>query len=111
MKSLNAQDMIKTLECLKSGLHEKWFKNEIEWFENIIQLLKRGEKIEGGLIKFLEKENPYPEDIFLPIEKEDFNKINDLLKREMGYSIDRLSGNMGRKLYKSIIEILKEVIK
>ncbi len=112
MKTLNAQDMIKTLECLKSGSHEKGFKNETnEWFENIIQLVKRGEKIEKGLIKFLENENPYPEDIFLPIEKEDFNKINDLLKNEMGYSIDRLMGNMGRKLYKSIIEILREMIK
>lgn len=60
------------------------------------------------LIQFLEEKNPYPEDIFLPIPKEDFNKINDLLKKEMGYSIDRLSGNMGRKLYKSIIEVIKE---
>ena len=76
-----------------------------------IKLLQRGEKIEEELIQFLEKENPYPEDVFLPIEKEDFDKINDLLKKEMGYSIDRLSGNMGRKLYKSIIEVLREMIK
>jgi len=79
--------------------------------DEIIILLKRGEKIEGELIQFLEKENPYPEDVFLPIPEEDFDKINDLLKKEMGYSIDRLFGNMGRKLYKSIIEIIKEVIK
>jgi len=68
--------------------------------DEIIILLKRGEKIEGELIQFLEKENPYPEDVFLPIPEEDFDKINDLLKKEMGYSIDRLFGNMGRKLYK-----------
>jgi len=97
-------------------------KKAIEWLKHslvmnsdnandTIKLLKRGEKIEGELIQFLEKENPYPEDVFLPIEKEDFDKINDLLKKEMGYSIDRLFGNMGRKLYKSIIEILREVIK
>ena len=75
-----------------------------------IKLLQRGEKIEEGLIQFLEKENPYPKDVFLPIPKEDFDKVNDLLKKEMGYSIDRLSGNLGRKIYKSIIGEIKEVI-
>ena len=79
--------------------------------DEVIALLQRGTRIEEELIQFLEKENPYPEDVFLSIEKEDFDKINDLLKKEMGYSIDKLFGNMGRKLYKSIIEILKEMIK
>ena len=63
------------------------------------------------LIQFLEEKNPYPEEIFPPIPKKDFDKINDFLKKEMGYPIDRLSGNMGRKLYKSLIEEIKEVIK
>ena len=63
------------------------------------------------LIQFLEEKNPYPEEIFPPIPEEDFNKINDLLKRKMGYPIDRLSGNIGRRLYKSIIEVIKDVIK
>jgi len=77
----------------------------------IIELLQRGQKIEEGLIQFLEKENPYPEGVFLPIKKEDFNKINNWLKKELGYPIDRLSGNLGRKIYKSFIEEIKEVIK
>jgi len=46
--------------------------------------------------------DPYSEDIFLPIPKEDFNKINNLLKEEMGYPLDRLSGNVGRELYKPL---------
>jgi len=56
-------------------------------------------------IKFLEgllTSDPYSKDIFLPIPKEDFTKINDLLKREMGYPLDRISGNVGRELYKSL---------
>jgi len=85
--------------------------NDAESLKQVIALLQRGEKIEEDLIQFLEKENPYPEDVFLPIPKKDFDKINDFLKKEMGYPIDRLSGNMGRKLYKSIIEVIKEVIK
>ena len=77
----------------------------------IIKLLQHGEKIEEDLIQFLEKENPYPKSVFLPIKKGDFNKINNWLKEELSYPINRLSGNLGRKIYKSIIEEIKEVIK
>jgi len=100
---MNTKDTIDVLKYhfnIKMGL-----------FKSVVGLLQCGKKIEEELIQFLEKENPYPEDVFLPVEKEDFNKINNLLKKEMGYSIDRLSGNMGRKIYKSIIEILREMIK
>ena len=97
-------------------------KEAIEWLKHslvmnsekanaIIELLQHGQKIEEELIQFLEKENPYPEGVFLPIKKEDFNKINNWLKKELGYSIDRLSGNLGRKIYKSVIKEIKEVIK
>ena len=64
-------------------------------------------------IEFVEnflKNNPYPEDIFTPILKEDYTKINDLLKKEMGYPIDRLFGNMGRKIYQTMGEDLKPII-
>jgi len=57
------------------------------------------------VITFLERlltSDPYSEDIFLPIPKEDFTKINELIKKEMGYPLDRLSGNIGRELYKSL---------
>ena len=107
-----AIEYLKTLKSLviidKEGLKVTLSK---ELLDNIIEILQRKQKIKEELIQFLEKENPYPENVFLPIRKEDFNKINDLLKKEMGYSIDRLSGNMGRKLYKSITEILREMIK
>jgi predicted transcriptional regulator len=56
-------------------------------------------------IEFLERlltSDPYSEDIFLPIPKKDFTKINELLNEEMGYPLDRLSGNIGRELYKSL---------
>ena len=93
----------------------EWLKHSLVMNSNnandVIKLLKRGEKIEKGLIQFLKKENPYPEDVFLIIKKEDFDKINNLFEKELGYSMDRLSGNMGRRIYKSITEILKEIIK
>jgi len=64
-------------------------------------------------IEFLEnflKNNPYPENIFTPIPEEDFTKINDLLKKEMGYPIDRLFGNMGRRVYQTIGEDLQPIL-
>jgi len=108
---MKTKEAIEFLEYIVTIASENYNEESIKKRDQIIELLKRGQKIEEELIQFLEKENPYPEGVFLPIGKEDLNRINDLLKKEMGYSIDRLSGNMGRKLYKSIIEILKEVIK
>ncbi len=112
------KELIIYLYQLKKYLKEKGIKRAgyayggepITYTSEPIDEIIKGLKI---LENFIEKLplNPYPEDIFLPIPKEDFDKINDLLKKEMGYSIDRLSGNMGRKLYKSIIEILRELIK
>ena len=46
--------------------------------------------------------NPYPENIFLPIPQEQYDKIHELLKKEMGMPIDRLMGHIGRKLRKNI---------
>lgn len=83
----------------------------VKIYKEIIKLLQQGESLKKDLIQFLEKENPYPEDVFLVIKKEDLIKINNLLKKEMGYSIDRLFGNFGRKIYRTIIEDLKKVIK
>lgn len=75
--------------------------------EQVKSLLQQGEKCRQK-VDTLISQNPYPEEIFTPIPKEDFIKIDDLLKKELGYPLDRLSGNIGRKLYNSIIETLKE---
>jgi hypothetical protein len=107
-----AIEYLKKLKSLviidKDGLKITFYK---EFLDKTIVFLQQEQKLRESLIQFLEKENPYPEDVFLPIKKEDFDKIDDLLKKEMGYSIDRLSGSMGRRLYKSIIGTLKEMIK
>ena len=87
------------IEFLESSRMYVGFNDENN-LSKIIKLLQN--------MSILISRNPYPEDIFTPIPKEDFAKINELLKKEMGYPIDRLSGNIGRKLYKSITEILKE---
>ena len=103
------EEAIGFIEEYKNSCYEGDFK--YSQFDNVLEILQRGQRLEEGLIQFLEKENPYSEDVFLPIPKEDFDKINDLLKKEMGYWIDRLTGNIGRRLYESITEILREMIK
>ena len=76
-----------------------------------IKFLRKDEKLREDLIKFLEQENPYPKKVFTFIKKEDYEKINDYFKKELGYSMDRLSGNMGRGIYITITNILREMIK
>jgi len=94
--------LLKELDTLK----KREIFGELLVDEKVIQ----GEKYRQIWEELKEKlsQNPYPEDIFTPIPKEDFNKINELLKKEMGYPIDKLSGNIGRKIYKSIIDIIEE---
>ena len=57
--------------------------------------------------------NPYPQNIFIPINEEDFEKIDNLCKQHLGYSIDRLSGDYGRffsEMYrKKAQKTLKEI--
>jgi len=54
-----------------------------------------------------EIENPYPVDIFSEIGNDDLKKIDDLLKRELGFGIDRLSGHIGRFVFKETIKRVK----
>lgn len=89
-------------------LQEKGYDEELI---KVIELLQYNEKLKEDLVQFIEKENPYPEDVFLVIKKEDFVKINNFFKKELGYPMDRLSGNIGRRIYKTIIEDLKKVIR
>lgn len=52
------------------------------------------------LIKGLKE---YSNDVFLPLSKEDYQKIADIL-RKSGYPLDRLAGNLMREAY----ELCKE---
>jgi len=57
--------------------------------------------------KFLE--NPYPEDIFPEITKEEWKKIDELLKRELGFPLDRVAGNINRKMWNNMRERFLEM--
>ncbi len=59
----------------------------------------------------LPQEGPYPKDIFTPLTKKQYAEINGLLREHFGFPIDRLSGNIGRELWKLIISQIKERLK
>ncbi len=56
--------------------------------------------------------NPYPEDLFSPIDKKLFPHIDNYLQKQFSVSLARLSGNIGRFVFentkKDIIKKLKE---
>ena len=48
--------------------------------------------------------NPYPEDIFTPIDSATLKEIHELLQREMNMPLDRLSGEIGRRVFEAFRE-------
>jgi len=49
-----------------------------------------------------EFKNPYPEDVWLPIDQETYHKIHEMLMEKFGMPIDRLAGHIGRKLLEGL---------
>ncbi len=60
-----------------------------------------------NIIKRLEENNPYPEDVFTPISKEQLEQIDKVLNESFGFHLDRLSAHIGRQIRKGIIREIK----
>jgi len=61
--------------------------------------------------KPLDLENPYPEDIFPEISEKEWKKIDELLKRELGFPLDRVAGNINRKMWNNMKDWFTERVK
>ena len=59
----------------------------------------------------LEDKNPYPTDIFTEITDEEWKNINKILEKELGFPLDRVAGNINRKLWNNMREWFKERVK
>jgi len=55
--------------------------------------------------------NPYPEDIFTPIDSATLRKIHELLQEKMGIPLDRVSGEIGRRVVEAFREEVVRRIK
>ena len=54
--------------------------------------------------------NPYPEDVFLPVDQNTYHKIHQMLQREFDMPIDRLAGHIGRKLFEGLRRLIIQKI-
>jgi len=57
--------------------------------------------------KPLKVKNLYPEDVFPEITEEEWKRIDELLKKNMGFSLDRVSANICRRVRKRFLEDIK----
>jgi len=55
--------------------------------------------------------NPYPEDIFTPIDSATLRKIHELLQEKMGIPLGRVSGEIGRRVVEAFREEVVRRIK
>lgn len=71
------------------------------------------EIIEAVKEKLDERANPYPEDIFVPLSKEDLKNIHELLESRLGIPLDRVTGHIGRYVFnirkQEVIEALDQL--
>ena len=90
--------------------HNKSMITENEAKDFIRQNFISKEKVEEA-IKALEKENPYPENVFLPITHTQFRKIHTLLLKELKIPLDRVSGNISRRVWNVVcFDLRKELL-
>ncbi|MFH1230045.1 MAG: hypothetical protein V1709_00970 [Planctomycetota bacterium] len=54
--------------------------------------------------------NPYPEDIFIPMTKEQLAEVHKLLQEKMGIPLDRLTGEIGRRTWNLFTEEFKQAL-
>ena len=54
-----------------------------------------------------EEDNPYHEDIFPEISSEEWKTIDKLLQKNLGFPLDRVSGNIGRTVWRGVLRQLK----
>jgi hypothetical protein len=73
------------------------------------EISTRKEAWKKELLERLPK-NPYPEDIFTPITVIEWKKLNKLIKKEMGFSLDRVSGDLMRRGWNNCLDEVKKLI-
>jgi len=91
----------------------------------VIDLVLRDEKVKEAALRrpyvrnFLRSfarelvsslKNPYPEDIWLPIDQDTYHRIHKTLQKEFNMPIDRLMGHIGRRLWEGFRnQILRKI--
>jgi hypothetical protein len=102
---IKKQARIEELEGQNNGLHDKLQ----EWININVTQSTRIKTLEDGLRK-LANQQPYPEDVFLPITQIELAVIHMMLQKEFDMPLDRLAGHIGRVLRTGISEQIKQLL-
>ena len=80
-------------------------KNRILALEKVVEDQSKTIKA----IREVLNENPYPTDIFPIVTTKQLNDIHEMLLKEFGFPLDRLSGHIGRVLRKGLSEQISHI--
>ena len=87
-------------EVLKElDINPDWFYKQKSYLAGFTQALLK-EALQSQKQKIIEEienlPNPYPEDIFLPVSKEEYTAIHNLLLKHFNFPLDRLLADLMR---------------
>jgi hypothetical protein len=66
------------------------------------------ERLKEFVMQFLQ--DPYPEDVFLPVSKQELTGIHEMLLKEFNMPLDRLTGHIGRLLRNPLMDEAKKLL-
>lgn len=72
-------------------------------------LQKENEALRETLRRFTHQ--AYPEDVFLPVSKEELAAIHQMLMDKFNMPLDRLSGHIGREITGWIVKAAQDALK
>jgi len=72
---METKEAIELTKSFRNDLNNKYFKNEIDYFDSVIELLKRGEKFEKMWEELRGKFKVLHRDLVNFLSINDFNKI------------------------------------
>ena len=96
--SQQKQDWRRQIATPYSELTEKEKDSDRSWASKSLEITA----------KRLAELNPYPEDVFLPRNKEEMKAVADLIAKA-GYSPDAVFGQFGRQVWNNAVDKLKDL--
>lgn len=86
---------------------------QIDDFKSFVKdeiVLARAETVAEIRAKVEALQNPYPEEVFIPATKEQLNEAHEALKKYCGFPLDKISGEVGRRVHKLVKEDMIEIL-
>lgn len=96
-------------DCQRFKAIEENRKMCSNWYEEGFTEGQR--KAKDEIIKMIDDfVNPYPEDIFPKLTDKEYKKVHEILIKELGITLDRVSANIGKVLWDNYKLYIKQKI-